>query len=90
MTRLLKILLIEDDDEFSEIVRHSLENVGYFLKKEDNVIDALFRLKYQKYDCILLDIKLNRGSGEEILFNIRKNKLEPNFKTPVIVISGTP
>lgn len=74
MTKNTKILLVEDDDGVIELYseRFSLENID--LVSAVNGKDGLKKLKKQKPDIILLDIKMPEMNGFEFLKEIKKMK----------------
>ena len=82
------ILIIEDDPGFNSILQKSLVQKGYKILSSVSVIEAKAKLRNQKFDCILLDLHLEGGSGESIISTIRGNKKDANFASPVIVMSG--
>ena len=61
----MKILIIEDDPSLQEIIKKSLEKERYVVETADNYQAALLKLDDYDYDCILLDIMLPGGSGDE-------------------------
>ncbi len=78
-----KILLIEDDEISSELMKEFLTACGFEVEAVFNAVDGIDRLKYNNYDIMLLDINLPDFNGFEILKNV-KNSI---FK-PVIVVSA--
>ena len=47
------------------------------------------KLKKNKYDCILSDVKLPDGNGIDLIREIRENFNSPNFQTPVIILTAS-
>lgn len=82
------ILIVEDDADFSKTIEDVLTQSGYRPIRVGKVAEAMAKLRNQKFDCILLDLKLQGGSGESILNSIRANIKEMNHSTPVIIMSG--
>lgn len=59
--------------------------------KVDTAFDgnkALELINRKKYDLIFLDHRMPNMDGEEVLKEIRKEENNPNFKTPVIVLTA--
>jgi len=79
-----KILVIDDDGKFLEIVREYLENEGYeVLVASDGKIGAeLYREK--KPDLVITDVIMPEKDGAEVIFELEKEF--PGIK--MIVISG--
>jgi DNA-binding response OmpR family regulator len=80
----MKILLIEDELEMQQTIKHYLE-----LDKNVVAIAADFNTAYEKiqlyeYDCVLLDITLPFGTGLDLIKSIKK--IRP--KTGIIIISA--
>jgi len=83
------ILIIEDEEELASLIGEELNDEGFEYIYTNSAKDAKFKLDNQEFNCILLDMNLAQGSGEDILRHIMKDKTVPNFKTPVLVISGS-
>jgi CheY-like chemotaxis protein len=92
--RMLRFLLIEDDDDHATIVFRSLkaERVG---NRVDRVVDGVEALAYlrqereyaavEKPDIVLLDLKLPKLSGHEVLAAMKD---DPKLRDiPVVVLS---
>ena len=82
------LLLVEDEADLVEALSERLEMAGYDVLHCDRVSTALTMLRNQKFSCILLDLHLEQGSGEQVVDAVRSDKRQPNFKTPILVISG--
>ncbi|OFZ82759.1 MAG: hypothetical protein A2583_04895 [Bdellovibrionales bacterium RIFOXYD1_FULL_53_11] len=81
------ILLVEDEEELVELLSIALKDSGYRVLTTPRAPQALMMCMNQKFDCIVLDIKLAQGTGDLIVDGIRKPK-HLNEKTPVIITSG--
>ncbi len=80
----MKILLVEDDHSFQEILRQALEKERYVVESASDYHSALLKIYDYAYDCILLDITLPGGSGFDLLRQLKEMKREGN----VIIISA--
>lgn len=90
----MKILLVEDDDAHACIVETALRasnDIAVDLVHERDGADAVERLQRcadgtdPGFDLILLDLKLPRLDGHEVL---RRIKAEPKLRqTPVVVLT---
>ena len=63
----MKILIVEDDNDFREITTHSLEKERYVVSQAPDYRTALQKIEDYDYDCILLDIMLPDGNGLDLL-----------------------
>jgi two-component system response regulator VicR len=79
-----RILLIEDDEAISEMVRSYLVKEGYEVEAvfDGEVAERTFRIG-GPYDLVLLDLMLPRRSGTDILQTIRARSL-----VPVLIMSA--
>ncbi|MGL4994191.1 MAG: response regulator transcription factor [Bacteroidales bacterium] len=80
----MKILIVEDEIELSEILISFLQRERYIVESVSNLEDAICKIRCYSYDCILLDIMLPDGNGLTLLNEI--NKLDE--KRNVIIISA--
>lgn len=78
-----KILLVEDDQEISKLVKSHLEKEGYIVFAAFDGEEALAFLESKQLDLILLDLMLPKLSGLEVLKRIREKSV-----VPVLVISA--
>ncbi|MGL5353393.1 MAG: response regulator transcription factor [Clostridium sp.] len=76
------ILIIEDDEDISEILRFSLTKEGYIVKVNPNGLEAEAEIESFKPDLILLDIMLNDTDGFSVCRKIS------NYKIPIIMITA--
>lgn len=78
-----KILVIDDERSIRNTLRDILDNEGYKVDDAEDGIEGLKLVNSKKYDVILLDIKMPRMDGLEVLEHIMKIT-----DTPVVMISG--
>lgn len=79
---MINILIIEDEEAISELIKLNLSIVGYNAVQAYDGEEALKYLEKQCFDLILLDIMLPRKDGYEILpFIVKRN-------IPVILITA--
>ena len=93
----LVLLLIEDNEAHAEMVKRSFEQhrVSNIIKHVDNGqagLDYLFRrgeyndeAKYPAPHCVLLDLRLPRVDGLEVLRQVKSDKLLK--KMPVVILT---
>lgn len=80
----MKILIIEDDRDFSYALQSQLTDRGFEVDVCANGSDGLFYIRQQMYHLILLDRLLPILDGMNLLQIIRSQ----NITTPVIFITG--
>lgn len=78
-----KILLIEDDVEFAELLSEFLTKNGFDVKHEEDPFLALSRVRIEKFDLVILDLTLPGLDGLEVCVDIVEKS-----KTPVIISSA--
>lgn len=79
----MKILVVEDERNISEIVVKYLQKENYNVLLAENGIDALNIFHSNSPDLIILDIMMPYLNGFEVLEEIRKTS-----KVPVIILSA--
>jgi DNA-binding response OmpR family regulator len=83
------IMIIEDEEELANLIGEELFDEGYDLIYSPTAKDAKFKLDNQEFVCLLLDMNLAQGSGEDIIRHLTRGKDILNYATPIIVISGS-
>lgn len=81
-----RIIVAEDDDIVSAIVREALTNAGHIVGVVDNGVDALRAIRMKKPDLVILDCTMPELGGLIVLREIRLS--EDLFDTPVLVLTG--
>lgn len=82
------VLIVEDEEAIIEIMTEQLSSLGFRVHACLRSPDAVRMLANQHFDCVLLDMCLEKGSGEQVVTAMRGSEGALNFKTPVIVMSG--
>lgn len=82
-----KILLIEDEEIITNLLKKKLKREGYEVSIATNGEEGLEKMKSEKPDLILLDIVMPKKGGFEVMEEM--NKDEELKKIPVIVISNS-
>ena len=80
----MRLLLVEDEKQLSEALKHILTKNKYTVDAVYNGDDGLDYALTGVYDVIILDIMLPKLNGLEILKMIRKRKIS----TPVILLTA--
>ena len=80
------VLVADDSHTTRQIEQMILEAEGYNVTIACDGIDALEKLKKQRFDILITDIKMPRMDGIVLIENVRRIELTKNL--PVIVISS--
>lgn len=80
----MKLLLIEDDKTFCDILTFQLEQEGFLVDICDDGADVMYYLEQNVYDLILLDRMLPHVDGITILKKLRGREIH----TPVIILTA--
>src|SRR5271170_1771993 len=84
MAESLKLFLVEDDDDFSYLMRKSLERAGHQVTVCHSGADALIVLSHANFHLVLLDQKLPDMSGLDLLQAVHRE----GIATPVLMVTG--
>jgi DNA-binding response OmpR family regulator len=82
----MPILIVEDDEDISSLLRRAFELEGYEVDCARSTDEAIETAKRQPYDTIILDIILPGGSGIEVCRRLRADG--PNMSAPIIMLSA--
>lgn len=77
-----KILIVEDEEAISDLIKMSLTKAGYHCEQAMDGLEAADCIENNNYDLILLDIMLPEINGYELLEYIKTKE------TPVIFITA--
>lgn len=80
------ILVIEDDKDIRELIRHHLAREGYRVSEASEGVEGLARARSAAFDLILLDLMLPGLSGLEICRSLKDNP--QTAVTPVIMVTA--
>ncbi|MFN7265874.1 MAG: sigma-54-dependent transcriptional regulator, partial [Bacteroidota bacterium] len=79
-----KILIVDDETPIRRTLRDILEFEGYEVDEAVDGLDCVAKVQKEKYDVVIMDIKLPKMDGIEALERLQI--LSP--ETPVIMVSG--
>lgn len=80
----MRILLVEDDKNTSNMIVNALRAEGFTCDTTDTGEDAIQMTRLYQYDGIVLDLMLPDMEGMELLRRLRSTKNQ----TPVVILSG--
>jgi DNA-binding response OmpR family regulator len=81
---MLKLLVVEDDRMFAELIRRGLKEEGYAVDVAGDVAQGRMLAFVHDYDAILLDVMLPDGTG----FQIARALREQGRHTPILMVTG--
>ena len=81
-----RVLVVEDDPDLSGVLADGLRRGGFQVIIATSAVEAISKLTKQKFECVLLDLRLP-GGGERVISMMRKER-GYNFSTPIVVMSG--
>lgn len=79
-----KILIIEDDAAFSQMLQKFLTKHGHEILASYTALDAKLKLKNTHFDLVITDLRLPDYDGIQLLSDIK----EISTKIPVILMTG--
>ena len=86
MTLQACVLLVEDEQAISSVVRYNLESEGFRVLEASDGDEALAMVRDERPDLVVLDWMLPSISGLEVCRSIRRNK---DFKQlPIIMLTA--
>lgn len=80
----MKILIIEDEAGLRESIRKWLQHQGYVCEMAANFEEGIEKIYQFNYDCVVVDIGLPKGSGLDIVRELKKAE----SKAGIIIISA--
>ena len=81
-----RLLFAEDDPDQSEMMTEALQDAGYIVDTAFSGEAAERKLRRNKYDLIVLDVRMPGVDGVTLLRRIRKH--EQGARVPVIMASA--
>jgi CheY-like chemotaxis protein len=82
-----RLLMIDDDPDFVEVIVSILEGAGYEIDAKYNPDEGFEALKTGSYDLLLLDVLMGRGA-EGIMIARKIGDDEKLRETPILIITG--
>ncbi len=79
----MKILVVDDEEMIRDVIKEYSINEGFLAEEADNGRDAVFKVKNNDYDLIIMDIMMPHMDGYTAIKEIKKIK-----NIPVIVLSA--
>ncbi len=80
------LLVVDDDERLLETIRDALEGVGYRVKTAGDGAAALVQVDVDRPDLMILDLRLPKVDGWEVLRRLRAGS--DTLELPVLAITG--
>ena len=77
------ILIVDDDDRIRNLLKDYLSENNYIVSTAENADQAKEKLKYLKFDIIILDVMMPGQNGYELTGEIKKK-----IKVPIILLTA--
>ena len=76
---MIKILVVEDDPDLSNIIRVHLRRAGYVPTAAYSSAEAAQLLDHESFDLVILDVVLPDKRGVELCAQVRKKIAMPHY-----------
>ncbi len=81
-----KVLLVDDDQDFLQLLEYDLKKHGYQVLTAFNGEEGLARVEAEKPDLVVLDIKMPKMDGYTFVRRLKKDPAAKNI--PLIVLTS--
>ena len=81
-----RVLIVEDEQDISELVRYNLEQAGYQTISASDGAEALDKVQHEQPDLVVLDLMLPGLDGKEVCRRIRQD--DQTRSIPVIMLTA--
>jgi DNA-binding NtrC family response regulator len=78
------ILVVDDEESLRTVLSSELINEGYEVRTASDGDDAIQEMRNVDFDLVLLDIKMPRMNGFEVLKHIKEN----HARSKVVMLTG--
>ena len=79
----LHILIVDDDDRIRDLLKNFLSENNYIVSTAENSDQAKEKLKYLRFDIIILDVMMPGQNGYDLTKEIKSK-----FKVPIILLTA--
>lgn len=84
MTHALRLLYVDDEEPLRMLVKNQLAHEGFSIDTADDGDTALAAIDTGRYDVVILDIRMPRMNGIEVLKRLKSKQQKPR----VIMLTG--
>jgi CheY-like chemotaxis protein len=86
MKERIRTLIVDDDEDLRELLGLGLSEEGFDVDTARDGLDALEKLRVRRCDVLLVDLRMPRMNGLELMDALKR---EPSLaEIPVVVITG--
>lgn len=83
-----QIMVVDDEPQMTKLLRMILiENIECEVEVFNDSVAALERLRQKKFDLVSLDFRMPKMTGIELVTAVRMNE-GPNRHTPILLFTG--
>lgn len=82
----IRVLIVDDEEDFLELVRERLEFGGYLVDTATDGKKALIMIAQQKPDIILLDLMMPHMNGYEVCERLKNDEMYMDI--PIIILTA--
>lgn len=83
---MIKIVVVEDENDITELVKYNLEREGFEVKTADNGLAALEVMRQEDPNLVLLDLMLPGIDGLEVCRKVKSDPL--TSRIPIIMVTA--
>ena len=84
----VRVLLVEDEQDLLSLLVSELEIEGFQVEAFEGAFDAYQAFLQKDFDVIVSDLRMNNGSGTDLLKKVRADANPQKASTPFILMSG--
>ena len=71
-----RILIVDDEKNFRELLRAILKKRGYMADCASNGADAVRAMKAEEYDIVITDLMMDGMNGLELIKYMKENRIK--------------
>ncbi len=86
MSEKKRILIVDDEPDFADIVKGNLEKEGFEIEIAYNGVEALEKVKANPPDAIVLDVMMPEKDGYEVCAELKKD--EKYTDIPIVMLTA--
>lgn len=86
LSQSISVLIVDDSQFFRNVLQSSIASRGYLVDTAEDAVEAISKMRSQRYDALVSDIEMPGMSGLEFISSIRSKG--PQSSIPAIAISS--
>jgi DNA-binding response OmpR family regulator len=88
VTTAYSVLVVENDQSVGGLLQELLEDEGYKVERAADGQHALASIQTHAPDAVLLDVRIPKLDGVQVLNSVRASELDNRSHLPIILMSG--